>query len=152
NQYLHRPADPLGLSGGIAFLQSGGTVEQLAAFLAGSQEYFQIQGGGTNQGWEDALYQDALHRPIDSGTRTSIDAALDSGTSRTEIAAMVLSSEEYRGDLVDIFYMRFLDRTVDPLGLRNNLDALNGGFTDEQVIAGIVGEPVLSEFFNKTAP
>jgi hypothetical protein len=36
--------------------------------------------------------------------------------------------------------------------MRNALDAHNVGWTDERVIAGTMGEPVVNEFFNKTAP
>ena len=151
SQYLHRPADALGLSGGIRFLQAGGTVEQLAAFLAGSDEYFRNQ-GGSNQNWEDAVTQDALHRPIDSVGRAAMESAFAQGMSRAEIAATILSSQEYRQNLVESFYMRFLDRNADAFGMRNALNALNTGWTDERVMAGTMGEPVLNEFFNKTAP
>jgi hypothetical protein len=152
SQYLHRAADPLGLNGGIAFLRSGGTVEQLAAFLAGSDEYFRSRGASSNQSWEDALAQDSLRRPIDSTLRATMESAFAQGMSRSEITAIILNSDEYRRDLVEIFYMRFLDRDVDSLGLNNALEALNIGWTDERVMAGIMGEPVANEFFNKTAP
>jgi hypothetical protein len=152
SQYLHRAADPLGLNGGIAFLRSGGTVEQLAAFLAGSDEYFRSRGASSNQSWEDALAQDALHRPIDSTLRATMESSFAQGMNRSEITAIILNSEEYRRDLVEIFYMRFLDRDVDSLGMTNALAALNIGWTDERVMAGVIGEPVANEFFNKTAP
>jgi hypothetical protein len=153
SQYLHRVVEPLALNGCVAFLRSGGTVEQLGAFLAGSDEYFRSRGSSSNQSWEDALTQDALNRPINSTGRAAMDAAFAQGMSRAEIAATVLSSQEYRQDLVESFYMRSLDRDVDPLGLHNALGTLNGGWTDERVLAGTIGEPTaLNEFFNKTAP
>jgi uncharacterized repeat protein (TIGR03803 family) len=153
SQYLHRAADPLGLNGGIGFLRSGGTVEQLASFLAGSDEYFRNRGSSSNQSWEDAIIQDALNRPINSADRAAMDAAFAQGMSRAEVTATVpLSYQEYRQDLVESIYMRYLDRNVDPVGMNNDLNALNLGWTDERVIAGTIGEPVLNEFFNKTAP
>jgi hypothetical protein len=81
-----------------------------------------------------------------------MDAAFAQGMSRPEIAATLLGSQEYRQNLVESFYMRFLDRSADAFGMRNALDALNLGWTDERVIAGTMGEPAVHEFFNKTAP
>jgi hypothetical protein len=153
SQYLHRMVEPLALNGCVAFLRSGGTVEQLGAFLAGSDEYFRSRGGSSNQSWEDAITQDALARPIDPTARAFMESAFAQGMSRTEITATVLSSQEYRLDLIESIYMRYLDRNTDPIGMNNDLNALNGGWTDERVIAGTIGEPTaLNEFFNKTAP
>src|SRR5207248_4914976 len=64
-KFLRRAADPSGLSTFVNLLGSGGTVEQLEAALSGSAEYFQNRGGGTNDGFLAALYQDALGRPLD---------------------------------------------------------------------------------------
>src|SRR5262249_43718289 len=112
--------------------------------LAGSDEYFRTQGGGSNHSWEDAVTQDALHRPIDSVGRAAIESAFAQGLSRSEIAATIFQSQEYRQNLVESFYMRFLDRSADAFGMGNALNALNIGWTDERVIAGTIGEPVIS--------
>jgi glucose/arabinose dehydrogenase len=69
SQLLHRAADPAGLQSAVTFLQSGGTDEQLAAALAGSAEYFQVRGGGSNDSFLIALYQDALTRQPDAAGR-----------------------------------------------------------------------------------
>src|SRR5262249_55866610 len=66
NLYLHRTADDSGLTGSLATLNTGGTDEQVQVAITGSPEYFQTRGGGTNDGFLQALYQDALGRPIDS--------------------------------------------------------------------------------------
>jgi len=47
-----------------------------------------------------AVFQDALGRPIDPASEQSIDAFLAEGGTRTQVAAIVLSSDEYRTDLV----------------------------------------------------
>src|SRR5262249_20952353 len=63
--FLHRPADSTGLNAFVSFLGAGGTVEQVESAIVGSPEYLQNRGGGSNDGFLAALYQDALNRPID---------------------------------------------------------------------------------------
>src|SRR5262245_12161852 len=75
-QFLHRAADQAGLNFWVNFLQQGHTVEQMEAGLAGSPEYFQNRGGGTNAGFLAALYQDALGRTIDAGGQAAFTQAL----------------------------------------------------------------------------
>jgi uncharacterized protein GlcG (DUF336 family) len=41
-RFLHRPADPTGLAGGVAFLRHGGRDEALAAGIIGSDEYYAL--------------------------------------------------------------------------------------------------------------
>src|SRR5262249_36280357 len=60
SQFLHRGADPMGLNFFVNLLGTGGTIEQAEALITGSLEYFQVAGGGTNDGFLDALYRDAL--------------------------------------------------------------------------------------------
>jgi hypothetical protein len=148
-QYLHRAADPAGLNSGVAFLQAGGTDEQLAAILAGSPEYFQTRGGSTNDGFLAAFYMDALGRPIEPAGAAGWGALLASGTSRTQVAFDILNSDEYRRHLVAIYYNNtLLDRPTDP-GSAGWVNALSLGVRDESIIAGIASS---TEFFNKTVP
>src|SRR5207302_1312669 len=92
-QFLHRTADPSGLAFGMSYLQNGGTVDGLAAILAGSPEYFQTRGGNTNDGFLDALFLDALNRTVDPGARTFYDQQLSSGTSREQVALEVFNTD-----------------------------------------------------------
>ncbi len=39
-QFLHRPADDAGLQGWVTDIMNGMSAELIAAFIAGSQEYF----------------------------------------------------------------------------------------------------------------
>jgi uncharacterized protein (TIGR03118 family) len=93
---LHRPADSSGLTTFTNFLANGGTVEQAKAILAGSAEYLQSRGSGTNDGFLDALYQDAFNRAVDSSGRSTFDQALASGVSRAQIAAFSLAPSSSR--------------------------------------------------------
>jgi autotransporter-associated beta strand protein len=150
-RYLRRAADDSGLTVGLAFLARGGTVEQLAAFITGSQEYFQTRGGGTSQGFLNALYQDALNRAIDGSGQTTYSQALTAGVTREQVAAVLFAGTEYQQNVVQNFYRQFLGRNADPGGL-----ATWTGFfqqqqaTDEQILSNIVGDPG-SEYFNQTS-
>jgi uncharacterized delta-60 repeat protein len=145
-QFLHRAADPFGLTAFTTLLANGTTVEQVESDLAGSPEYFQNQGSGTNNGFLAALYQDALNRPIDPTGQAAFSQALTAGASRGDVAAAIFSSPEYRQDLVQGYYQRFLRRPADPTGLGLFTDALRLGVRDEEVIAAIVGSP---EYFSR---
>ncbi len=60
-QFLHRATDPQGLSSSSSFLLGGGSLTALDVDLISSDEYFQVR-GGTNAGFVNGLYQDALGR------------------------------------------------------------------------------------------
>jgi uncharacterized protein GlcG (DUF336 family) len=147
-RYLGRSPEPGGLAAFTAFLAGGGRVEQAAAAITGSPEYFQTRGGSTD-GFLDGLFLDALGRPIDPAARAAFDQALSHGVSRAQVATAVFSSPEYYTDLVQDFYLRFLNRLPDAPSLQLFLTALGQGVTDEQVIAVFVGA---DEFLPSTAP
>jgi hypothetical protein len=142
SQYLHRSADSLGLAADVAFLQSGGTVEQLAAGITVSPEFFQ-NSGGTNSGFLAALYQDALGRPIDSTGAAGWGALLSQGVSRSQVASDILRSTEYDQRLVAGFYNSYLNRAADA-GSMAWVNALLHGTRDESVVAAIMAS---AEFF-----
>ncbi|HVC93645.1 MAG TPA: DUF4214 domain-containing protein [Pirellulales bacterium] len=146
--YLHRAADSAGLLSFENFLAGGGTDEQAAALMISSSEYFMTRGGGTNDGFLNALFEDTLGRPIDSGSLTSYDQFLAAGGTRQQVATLVLGSPEYHQDLVQSFFKQYLDRPADSSGLSFYTGLLAHGATDEQVIEIIAGSP---EYFNKTA-
>jgi uncharacterized delta-60 repeat protein len=146
-QYLHRTADPGGLSNSVNFLRSGGTIEQLIGILVSSPEFIQGQGKGSADGFLDALYQDALDRAVDPGGRAGWKQALANGASFAQVAAAILASSEYRQDIVTAAYELFLRRQPDTGGLNGFTAALGQGARDEQVFAVIVGSP---EYFQRT--
>ena len=144
---LHRAADPSGLSVYTAFLASGGTVEQVAEILTGSQEYFLSQGGGTNDGFLNALYRDALGRAVDASGRAAYDAALAGQTTRVQVTTAIFSSLELQQGWVGTLYQRFLHRDPDNGGLTAFVGFLHQGTRDEEVIAAIVGSAEYSARF-----
>jgi uncharacterized protein (TIGR03118 family) len=143
-RYLHRAADPSGLANFTNFLAGGGTVEQVGTIIAGSPEYFQVRGGSSNNGFLQALYQDALNRGIDPSGQMIFGNALMNGATRAQVAAAIFSSTEFRQDLVQSDYQSFLHRAADPSGLGTFVGALAHGTSDEQVAADIIGS---AEFF-----
>lgn len=142
--YLHRGADPAALQNMSALLAAGTSDEALAAAIAGSDEYFKLQ-GGTNDGFLNALFLDALGRPIDPGAKTALEQALAQGASRLQIAQLALGSHEYHALVVENIYAELLNRSADSAGDSYWADALDRGLTDEQLLASIVES---KEYFN----
>jgi len=113
--YLHRGADPAALQHMSALLAAGTTDEALAATIAGSDEYFKLH-GGTNDGFLNGLFLDALGRPIDPGAKASLEQALAQGASRLQIAQLALGSHEYHALVVENIYAELLNRSADTAG------------------------------------
>ncbi|HLJ95832.1 MAG TPA: Ig-like domain repeat protein [Gemmataceae bacterium] len=143
-EYLHRSADASGLNTFVAYLGAGITVEQVSTILTGSAEYLQVRGGGTNEGFITALYEDALHRQPDANGLAAYTQALSLGASRQQVAAAIFESTEYAQDLVEGFYGLYLKRAADPGGLNAFVQASRLGVTDQAIIAAMLGS---DEFF-----
>jgi hypothetical protein len=145
--YLDRDVDPTGLSNALAALAAGETLEQVAAGIIGSPEFVNLHGRDTTVAL-NALYELALGRAIDSTGLSNASAALAVGMSLSDVALGVLTSDEYRSDLVNSYYLLFLDRSADAVGLANAVSALDHGASDAQIVAGLVTS---DEYFNKTS-
>jgi parallel beta-helix repeat protein len=140
SRYLDRAADPQGEQHWVALVQAGGTFEQVAEGLANSQEYYVLK-GGTDQGFITGLYADVLNRSASTAELAGWETALASGASRASVAVGFLTSQEYRTDLVQSDYTTFLHRAADPGGLAHWVNALNAAFTDQELLAAILGSP-----------
>lgn len=145
-RYLHRAADPVGLSNFSNQLLQGDTIEQISASIAGSQEFYVTQGGGTNAGFLNALYEDALGRPIDPFALSWWQFNMALGASPTQVARVVLSTPEYRRDVVQEAYRDLLGREADPLAVVHWVTVLTFGGTDQYVYSRIAGS---QEYFDK---
>jgi hypothetical protein len=98
--------------------------------------------GGTNDAFLTALYFDALGRGGSPAEQAGFLESLNSGAlTRTQVAALVLSSLEYRLGLVQSFYQANLGRAPDPAGQAFWVSLLQAGVPDEVVQAGILGSP-----------
>jgi hypothetical protein len=119
----------------IGFLNRGGTVEQLEAILIGSAEYFSSRGGGTVNGFLQALYGDVLRRPIDSSGSQSWGQAIANGLSRTAVAGNILASSESDQLEVQDLFRQVLRRPADTSGLSTYTTALQQGMPNELLLA-----------------
>ena len=143
---MHRNVDAGGLTGFTSYLQSGATVEQLDAVIAGSQEYYINRGGGTDAGWLGALAQDTVGHPFDLHTQSVLLLLLQQFTPRSSVALSALRGQEAEFDLVATYYPEFLHRPGDGAGIQGYVNAiLAGALRQEDVIAAIVGS---QEYFN----
>lgn len=132
---LNRQVDTASAGFWEGIVQKNG-VEAAEASIAGSQEFFN-DAGGANAGFLSRLYKTVLNRPLDPAGSSFFSAQLASGTSRTTVAFEVLTSPEYRTDLVESYYERFLHRSADSSGLSFWVGQLESGASDQEVIAGI---------------
>jgi hypothetical protein len=164
-KYLKRAPDPTGLRDDLFFLlypppqtSAGGVsqfmfgrIEQVAAAIVGSDEYFQVRGGGTLQGWEQAIYKDVFGRPIDMEGESGINTAIgQQGFTREQVGEVLFTSVEYRYDLVQGFYQTFLGRAASQTEAVDWLLYLQPfapgevgteAHRDEEIVAYIVGSP-----------
>ena len=137
---LRREADPIGLAWAVNLLATGTTTEQLKANIIGSPEYFTTQGGGTTDGFLNALYLDVLGRPIDPVGQAWGEAQLQT-SSNAMVAYSVLTSQEAQMDLVQSAYQEFLGRKADPQGLAYYTGLLQQGITDQTIYSQLIGSP-----------
>jgi hypothetical protein len=131
-RYLRRDPDPAGLVGWAGFLATH-TVEDLALQLIISGEYARLHGGSLPD-LLDAVYSDALGRPIDPGT-------LASGLAVPQLAYIVLQSAEYRTDEVFRDYATFLGRPGSPGEVSGWVSLYALGLNDQAVLAALLGIP-----------
>ncbi len=135
---LGRSMDQQGL-GYVGALQQGVIRERVIGAILGSGEYFTNRGGGTDLGFLKALYQDVLHRDLDSVGQSQFGALLAKGASRADVAVMVLQSREARQTLVGNLYQELLRRSADAAGRDAWVSLLEHGGTVEDIIAGLIG-------------
>src|SRR5262249_29000811 len=140
-RFLGRPAAPLELINCVAFLKSGGTSTQLEAFLLSSPEYFFGHGGGTNQGFVNALFHDVTGQSPDPGAALVYNQFLAGGGPRAVVASQVVNSPGAALVRVQQEYLDFLRRGLDPSGQFTWVTYELSGGPDELVIASIISSP-----------
>lgn len=144
---LDRAPDPAGLATFVDELVAGTSNETVLAQLLASPEFL-ADAGGTDTGFVTLLYQDILGRSPDPAGLNAFVAALQGGASYQQVALDVLSSTEYRTDLLQSWYERFLGRPIDPSGLATFLGQMAAGASDTTVLAEILGS---DEFYDATS-
>ena len=87
-----------------------------------------------------------LGRSIDPKELDTFGQSLAGGTSRQQIAGMLLTSAEYRARTVQEAYVRYLQRDADAVAVSTFAAELASGAPQEQITASIIGS---SEYFEK---
>jgi uncharacterized secreted protein with C-terminal beta-propeller domain len=86
------------------------------------------------------LYRDLLHREVDASGLANWGGLLrQHQLTRAQVAQALVSSPEYRNNLVQSLYAGLLGRVADPSGLDTFVGLLGRGGTAEQVEAAILG-------------
>ncbi|MDY3561942.1 DUF4214 domain-containing protein [Gemmata sp. JC673] len=132
-------------AGFIAGLRQGMTQDQIRAAIAGSDEFFQLKGGGTNAGYLSALYKVALGRDIGSGELATRMAQFQSGVSREQVAREVYASPERATRVVNELYVDLLGRTGESAGVNNWVGQLQSGVRVEVIASRFVAS---AEYFD----
>ncbi len=138
--YLGRAPGATDATTWLGFLDAGGSYHQMVILISSSDEAF-THAGGTNDTWLSALFTNALGRPIDSATQTQLDNLFTAGLNRAQVDTIVLNTSEYYANLVQTSYQSFLNRPADGPTLVFQVNALENGFTYQDLLAGIVGSP-----------
>ncbi|MHB8450516.1 MAG: DUF4214 domain-containing protein, partial [Mycobacteriales bacterium] len=125
---LGRPVDPGGLASWTAFLNHGGSIEQLRADLASSSE-FRARAGGTNTAVVDAFYQLFLGRAAGAAGQANWVNALNHGLSVQTMAMRLQASSNGIWLLVNQAFQSILHRAPDPTGLSAYSTAMAHGLT-----------------------
>ena len=142
SSYLNRAPQGGELSGALGYLAANGTDQGLQDTILGSPEFFARQ-GGTSSAFVAALFTDLLQRPGSPAEWAPFITDLSSQTP-AQVASLFLSSGEYDDVLVTGYFSRFLNRAPNPSELNLFATEMQGGATNEQVIASILGS---AEFF-----
>jgi len=121
------------------------TDEQLEAGFIGSEEFYRTQGGGTDSGWVDALYEKLLDRAADAQGKAFWLAQLAGGEARSQVALGFTASLERERVRVTTDYDHFLHRQPDQQGINFWVDHFAHGLTNENLIAGFIDS---DEYFN----
>jgi hypothetical protein len=85
------------------------------------------------------LYEDLLQRAPDAAGKAFWLAMLERGASRTEVAADILGSDEYRRDVVASDYEYLFGHPADALSVVPWVAQLEGGASDRSVLAAMLG-------------
>ncbi len=121
--------------------------EAVQTSILASSEFF-ADAGNTNSGFIQAVYQDVLNRSPSSSELATWLADLAAGTTRSQVASMVVTGNEARSLVITYFYQSLLRRLPSTQELTNWLNQLNAAhpIAIENVKAALLGS---SEYFGR---
>ncbi len=140
---LDRDADEAGSDAWAALLANGGTLADVAAAIAVSQEAQERD--QSNGDFVRDLYTAALGRDADEAGLNAWVSQLFNGASRADVAKGIVGSEEAgnkaNSDFIDSLYQSALGRDADDAGKAAWAAQLEAGASQADVALGIVGSP-----------
>ena len=145
---LQRPAEPAAVDFYANMMVHGDTMAQVEGMLAGSPEYFQKHAGGSNQGWLNSLFHDALGRNVDPASSPGLLQKLNQGVSRAQLADTIFGSPEYLRDFTNKAYGRYLGTTAGPAASGVSSSAMRSKTPDHEVIATVLAS---NQYFARIA-
>jgi hypothetical protein len=120
--YLGRAAGGGEEQGHVNALLAGASEEQVLGYILGSPEFFAraqtlIGSGAPQERFVQALYMQALYtvlldRTASAGEVAAFVADLSGGATRAQVALGILQSQEFRTDVVLLYYRTLLHRTA----------------------------------------
>jgi hypothetical protein len=157
NNFLHRNANATEMAMWQAFLagppNGPGTIsrdEWLISSVLATKEYFYDQtdanGLHTNVQWVNSLFP-SLRIPVNATLATNdVNQILNAyATQRTQVSLTIQFSTEYRTDVINAGFEKFLGRAPTAAELSSWLSSFAQGATQEFFYASLMG---LTEFFN----
>ena len=140
---LGRDADEQGASDWAGLLANGGSLSDIAAAIAVSQEA--IAADESNGEFVRDLYENVLGREAEEEGLNAWVGQLFNGASRSEVASAIVGSAEAQtksdADFIEGLYQTALGRDSDATGKAAWLGLLANGGTHADVALGIVGSP-----------
>jgi hypothetical protein len=133
---LNRAPSPMDINLRLGQFAAGATQEDVKADIMQSAEYYFGHGGGTDAGFLNAVYVDAIGVHIDSAGLQIFGPQL-AVTPRNAIALEILQTPNAIGPVVQSYYTLALHRVADPVGLGYWVGQVQVGLRDEQVLAGL---------------
>lgn len=140
---LGRDADAEGAADWAGLLANGGSLTDIAAAIAVSQEA--ITADASNGDFVRDLYENVLGREAEEEGLNAWVGQLFNGASRSEVASAIVGSAEAQtksdADFIEGLYQTALGRDSDATGKAAWLGLLANGGTHADVALGIVGSP-----------
>jgi hypothetical protein len=144
-RYLFRASSTADVASLSRYLQAGHTLEQAAAILVGSPEFY-ARAAGNPATFVEAAYMTVLGRVASNDDRLGWQQAMADGQTTSFVGAAFLASIEYLTAVVSFDFVAFLGRPAN-LAATSAFRAamMTGSFTSFTTVAAILGS---SESFN----
>jgi hypothetical protein len=147
-QALLRRAPDAGSVAYSAPQRRSGSVDDVVAAIAGSQEYF-TRAGGTNDGFVGAVYKDLLRRAADPAGRAGWVDQLNRGASRPSVALAIRRTAEAQAVVVEATAKQLLGRSATAAERNDLSSAMVHGETYQALVAALIQT---DEYFARVAP